>query len=134
MTPLKLYLVRAVHDWAVDNGFTPQLLVDATAAGVKVPANYVQDGRIVLNVHPRAVSHLEFGDDALRFSARFGAQSQRVEIPHAAVLAIYARENSQGITFPELAPGDGDNKGSGPDDNPPGGKAPGKGPSLRVVK
>lgn len=131
MSPLKLYLMRAVHDWAVDNGFTPQVLVDATAAGVKVPMNYVQDGRIVLNVHTRAVSHLEFSDDALRFSARFGTQSLRVEVPHAAVLAIYARENSQGITFPEL-PADG--KESGPDDTPPDGKPPGKGPSLRIVK
>lgn len=130
MTPLKLYLMRAVHDWAVDNGFTPQVLVDATAAGVKVPTNYVQDGRIVLNVHPRAVSHLEFSDDALRFSARFGTQSLRVEVPHAAVLAIYARENSQGITFPEL-PAAGE---PGPDGTPPEGKPPGKGPGLRIVK
>ena len=131
MTPIKLYLMRAVHDWAVDNRFTPQVLVDATAAGVKVPMNYVQDGRIVLNVHPRSVEQLEFGDDALRFSARFGAQSQRVEIPHAAVLAIYARENSQGITFPELPAGD--DKGPG-GDSPPNDNPPGKGPSLRVVK
>ncbi|MCR4301216.1 MAG: ClpXP protease specificity-enhancing factor [Sulfuricaulis sp.] len=131
MTPIKLYLMRAVHDWAVDNHFTPQVLVDATAAGVKVPMNYVQDGRIVLNVHPRSVQQLEFGDDALRFSARFGVQSLRVEIPHAAVLAIYARENSQGITFPELPAGEGKE----PDgDSPPDGKPPVKGPSLRVVK
>jgi stringent starvation protein B len=127
MTPIKLYLMRAVHDWAVDNQFTPQVLVDATANGVKVPMNYVQDGRIVLNIHPSAVKQLEFSEDALRFSARFGAQSQRVEIPHAAVLAIYARENSQGITFPELPAGDP--QAPGPEDKPPG-----KGPSLRVVK
>jgi stringent starvation protein B len=131
MTPIKLYLMRAVHDWAVDNRFTPQVLVDATAAGVKVPMNYVQDGRIVLNVHPRSVQQLEFGDDALRFSARFGAQSLRVEIPHAAVLAIYARENSQGITFPELPAGEGKELDG---DSPPDDKPPGKGPSLRVVK
>lgn len=127
MTPIKLYLMRAVHDWAVDNHFTPQVLVDATAAGVTVPMNYVQDGRIVLNIHPNAVKQFEFGEDALRFSARFGAQSQRVEIPHAAVLAIYARENSQGITFPELPAGDSEKPE--PQDKPPG-----KGPSLRVIK
>lgn len=132
MSPLKLYLLRAVHDWAVDNGFTPQVLVNATAAGVRVPTNYVQDGRIVLNVHPRAVNHLEFSDDALRFSARFGTQSLRVEIPHDAVLAIYARENNQGITFPELPPGDSSEPG--PEGPPPEGKPPGKGPSLRIVK
>ncbi len=132
MTPLKLYLLRAVYDWTVDNNFTPQVLVDAGAAGVKVPANYIQDGRIVLNIHPRAVGHFEFAAEALRFSARFGGQSLSVEVPYTAVLAIYARENNQGITFPELSPGD--KPDSGPDDNPPAGKPPGKGPSLRVVK
>ena len=132
MTPLKLYLLRAVHAWAVDSGYTPQVLVDATAVGVKVPPGYVENGRIILNVHPQAVSHFEFAADALRFSARFGAQSLRVEIPYPAVLAIYARENSQGITFPELASGDSNN--TGPENIPPDGKPPGKGPSLRVVK
>jgi stringent starvation protein B len=132
MTPIKLYLLRAVYDWAVDNSFTPQLLVDAGAAGVKVPANYIQDGRIVLNIHPRAVGRFEFAAEALRFAARFGGQSLAVEVPYAAVLAIYARENNQGITFPELTAGD--KPEPGPEDSPPGGKSPGKGPSLRVVK
>lgn len=132
MTPLKLYLIRAVYDWAVDSGFTPQVLVDATAAGVKVPPAYVQDGRIALNIHPRAVGHFEFSADALRFSARFGGKSMAVESPYAAVLAIYARENNQGITFPEMPAGD--QKETGPGGNPPDGKPPGKGPGLRVVK
>jgi stringent starvation protein B len=132
MTPIKLYLLRAVYDWAVDNHFTPQVLVDATAAGVSVPSNYVQDGRIVLNIHPRAVGRFEFAAEALRFAARFGGQSLSVEVPYAAVLAIYARENNQGITFPELPAGD--KAGPGPEEPPPEGKPPGKGPSLRVVK
>ncbi|MBI3569502.1 MAG: ClpXP protease specificity-enhancing factor [Gammaproteobacteria bacterium] len=132
MTPIKLCLLRAVYDWAVDNNFTPQVLVDATAAGVKVPANYIQDGRIVLNIHPRAVGHFEFAAEALRLSARFGGRSLAVEVPYTAVLAIYARENNQGITFPELP--SGDKPGPDPEDNPPGGKPPGRGPSLRVVK
>ena len=136
MTPIKLYLLRAVYDWAVDNGFTPQVLVDATAAGVKVPANYVDNGRIVLNVHPRAVTQFEFAGDSLRFSARFGGRSLAVEVPYPAVLAIYARENSQGITFPEMSSEDkpGDKKEPGPDETPPAGKPPGKGPTLRIVK
>lgn len=132
MSPLKLYLLRAVHDWAVDSGYTPHVLADATAPGVKVPFTHVDNGRIVLNVHPRAVSHFEFTIDTLRFSARFGTRSFQVEIPYTAVLSIYAQENGQGITFPEGSVED--NKGSGPDDKPPGGKPPGKGPSLRVVK
>ncbi len=132
MSPLKLYLLRAVHDWAVDSGFTPHVLADATALGVKVPSRFVENGRIVLNVHPRATSHFEFSEDAIRFSARFASQSFPVEIPYAAVLAIYARENSQGISFPEsTAEG---NKEPGPDGQPPEGQPPGKGPTLRVVK
>jgi stringent starvation protein B len=132
MTPIKLYLLRAVYDWAVDNGLTPQLLVDASVPGVKVPASYVDNGRIVLNVHPRAVSHFEFGADGLHFSARFGGRPLAVEVPYPAVLAIYARENNQGITFPQMSPADG--KAPGPDETPPAGKPPGKGPVLRIVK
>jgi stringent starvation protein B len=132
MTPLKLYLIRAVYDWAVDSGFTPQVLVDATAAGVKVPPAYVQEGRIVLNIHPRAVGHFEFAAEAIRFSARFGGQSLPVEAPYTAVLAIYARENNQGITFPEMSAGE--QKESGPEEKPPDGKPPARGPALRIVK
>ena len=132
MTPLKLYLLRAVHDWAVDGGYTPHVLVDVNAVGVKVPPGHGENGRVILNVHPKAVSHFEFAADALRFSARFGAQSFRVEIPYPAVLAIYARENSQGITFPETPPGDKTEPGQ--DGTPPEDKPPGKGPGLRVVK
>ena len=132
MSPLKLYLIRAVYDWAVDSGFTPQMLVDAAAPGVKVPPAYVQDGRIVLNIHPRAVGHFEFAADAVRFSARFGGQSLSVETPYAAVLAIYARENNQGITFPEM-PAEETRKAE-TDQKPPEDKPPGKGPSLRIVK
>ena len=132
MTPLKLYLIRAVYDWAVDNGFTPQVLVDAATVGVNVPPAYVQDGRIVLNIHPCAVGHFECTEDSLRFSARFGGQSFPVEAPYIAVLAIYARENNQGITFPEMPAGE--QKESGAEDKPPDDKPPGKGPTLRIVK
>jgi stringent starvation protein B len=137
MSPLKLYLLRAVHDWAVDGDFTPHVLVDANAAGVRIPPGHADNGRIVLNVHPRAVDRLEFAADVLRFSARFGAQSVRVEIPYAAVLAIYARENGQGITFPPETPAGENKEGegeTGPGDHPPDDKPPGKGPALRIVK
>jgi len=137
MNPLKLYLLRAVHDWAVDSGFTPHVLADANAAGVRIPPGHADNGRIVLNVHPRAVNRLEFAGDALRFSARFGAQSVSIEIPYAAVLAIYARENGQGITLPAETPA-GENKPgeeqTGTGDNPPDDKPTGKGPTLRIVK
>jgi len=132
MTPIKLYLLRAVYDWSLENQLTPQILVDASADGVDVPRNYVQDGRIVLNINPSAVGHFEFAADCLRFSARFGGRSLSVEIPYAAVLAIYARENNQGITFPELPAGE--KPAPDPEGEPPDDKPTGKGPSLRVVK
>jgi stringent starvation protein B len=132
MLPLKLYILRAVHDWAVDQGFTPHVLVDATLPGVRVPPGYVENGRIVLNIHPRSVDRFELVDDWLRFSARFGAQSFFLEIPSAAVLAIYARENGQGISFPEATAETPEKPGT--DDKPPSGSPPAKGPSLRIVK
>jgi len=132
MLPLKLYILRAVHDWAVDQGFTPHVLVDATLPGVRVPPGYVENGRIVLNIHPRSVDRFELVDDWLRFSARFGAQSFLIEIPSAAVLAVYARENGQGISFPEAMVATPEKPGT--DDNPPSGTPPAKGPSLRIVK
>lgn len=101
MNSLKSYLIRAVRDWTLDNGFTPYLLVNATMAGVVAPEKFVNRGRIVLNTHPRAVNGFELDKNLLCFAARFAGQGMRVEIPLGAVLAIYAEENGQGITFPE---------------------------------
>jgi len=129
MTPLKSYLLRAVRDWAVDNGFTPHIIVDAAGAGVAVPARYIENGRIVLNIHPRSIQHFELDDASLRFSARFAGQRFAVEAPMAAVLAVYAKENGQGISFP---PETGAPEGSEP--GPPGGEPPPKRPTLKVVK
>lgn len=101
MTSHRPYLLRALYEWIADNGMTPHLLVDATRAGVQVPAFAVKDGRIVLNVADRAVSRLEMTNEAIRFSARFGGVSHAVHVPVAAVLAIYARENGQGMALPD---------------------------------
>ena len=101
MTPLKLYLVRAVYDWAVENGLTPHLIVDASQAGVRVPTASVQEGKIVLNIAPRSVQAFALDDQSVRFSARFGGKPFDIECPIAAVRAIYARENGQGVAFPE---------------------------------
>ena len=102
----KPYLLRAIHEWAVDHQITPQLLVDAGAPGVVVPRNCVKDGRIVLTIHPNSVRNLDMGNEHLRFSARFAGKSFAVCIPVAAVTAIYCRENGRGIVFQE-ADGDG---------------------------
>ncbi|MGD8588300.1 MAG: ClpXP protease specificity-enhancing factor [Chromatiales bacterium] len=129
MTSNRPYLIRALHAWLVDNGLTPYLLVDATYKGVVVPNEYVDGGRIVLNINPKAVSNLEMGNDWISFSARFSGASQEVMLPPAAVLGIYAKENGQGMLFPAE---EGVQEES-PDDEPEPPK-PGRRPSLKVVK
>ena len=105
MTSNRPYLLRAVHEWICDNGLTPHIVVDAGKPGVQVPPQAVSEGRVVLNLAPRAVAHLEIGNDAITFMARFGGVSQSVNVPVAAVQAIYARENGQGMLLAEDAPG-----------------------------
>lgn len=127
------YLIRALHEWALDCGYTPQIAVDATVAGVQVPHAFVRDGQIVLNVHPQAVHQLELGNDTISFFARFGGKSEPVVIPVRAVLAIYARENGRGIQFPA------EESGTEPPPAPtppatPAPPAPTRGPHLRRVK
>lgn len=131
MTSLKRYLTRATRDWAVDNGYTPYVVVDANVAGVQVPSSFVENGRIVLNVHPRAIQNFDMDDEQIRFSARFSGKSVAVEFPLLAVLAVYARENGQGISFPEV-----NRAGEQPPepDKPPTGPAPGKRPVLKIIK
>lgn len=133
MKILKSYLIRAVRDWALDAGLTPYVLVDASRPGVVVPEKFVNQGRIVLNVHPRAVNAFVLDDDKMRFSARFSGHSLVVEIPIAALMAVYAKENGQGITFPQSElPGNdaGDTAGRDTDLGP---TVSGK-PHLTVVK
>jgi len=125
VTSTKPYLIRAIHQWAQDNGFTPHILVDANRDGIAVPSGVVHDGRVTLNIHPQAVQGLELGDDWLLFSARFSGRAYNVEIPVDAVLAIYARENGQGIAFPATE------EDSPPDSPSPSPPTP---PHLRVVK
>ncbi len=129
MTPLRPYLLRAVQEWALDNGYTPHILVDATMEGVSVPESYVRDGRITLNIHPQAVHQLDLGNERVSFFARFGGQSLGVDVPIHAVLAVFARENGRGVFFQD-EPGDTPPDGTPPDDAP----SPKKGPQLKLVK
>ncbi|OEY70908.1 ClpXP protease specificity-enhancing factor [Rheinheimera salexigens] len=99
MTANRPYLLRAFYEWIVDNDCTPYLVVDAVAPGVKVPAQFIQNGQIVLNVLPSAVANLQLGNDAITFNARFGGQPFSLYIPTIAVLAIYAKENGAGTVF-----------------------------------
>lgn len=112
MKSLKPYLIRAVYDWCADNDFTPHLLVNAEMEDVVVPRQFVQEGRIVLNLNPQAVHNLALGDNKIEFNARFGGKPMQVKIPVHAVLAIYSRENGQGMVF------DGNEEGE-PSPHPP---------------
>jgi stringent starvation protein B len=130
MISLKPYLIRAIYDWIVDNSFTPYLLVNANGEGVTVPRQYVQDGKIVLNLRPQAVHGLSLGNQNVTFSARFGGNPMKVDIPVRSVLAIYAQENGKGMIFDEESE----------DDTPPPADPPTqepvqkKRPVLTVVK
>lgn len=104
LSPRRPYLLRAFYEWLLDNQLTPHLVVDVTLPGVRVPMEYARDGQIVLNIAPRAVGNLELANDEVRFTARFGGVPRQVEVPMAAVLAVYARENGAGTMFePEAA-------------------------------
>lgn len=135
MTTTRPYLIRAINEWACENDLTPHLLVNALAEGAIVPTQFIKDGQIVLNISPSAVQNIELGNDWVLFSARFSGQAMNIEVPVNAVLAIYARENGQGIFFPEEdgspEPEGGENKNK-PVIKPAGKKA--DKPLLKVVK
>jgi stringent starvation protein B len=97
-TSTKPYLLRAVYEWCVDNGYTPHISVIVDAR-THVPIEYVRDGEIVLNVGPLAASRLKMGNEFIECTARFSGSARELVIPVAAVSAIYARENGQGMSF-----------------------------------
>lgn len=101
------YLIRALHDWCTDNGFTPYLavFVDKT---VQVPREYVKNNEIVLNVSFDATSQLQLGNEYIEFKARFGGVARDIAVPVDHVIAIYARENGQGMAFPVPTPQEAD--------------------------
>lgn len=145
--PLQPYLLIAYYEWMLDNGWTPQVLVDCSIPEVDIPQQFANDGKIVLNIAPEAVANFELNHQNLSFNARFSGKSLNIFIPMSSILAIYARENDQGIMFSPNMYGDGvlpdeksssdpgkseSDNGDGPDDEPP---TPPKGrPNLKVVK
>jgi stringent starvation protein B len=94
----KPYLIRAIHDWCTDAGFTPYVAV-AVDASVRVPQEFVKNGEIVLNVSAPATNRLKIGNDAIEFQARFSGTPREVYVPIERVIAVYARENGQGMAF-----------------------------------
>lgn len=116
MTSTKPYLLRAIFEWAEDNGLTPQVLVNAEADGVEVPQAHVVDGQIVLNIGSSAVRLHVMDNECLSFSARFSGIEHDLYLPMDSIMAIFARENSQGIFFEEM--GDGTDPDPDPDKDP----------------
>ena len=98
LIPTKPYMIRAIYEWCVDNGLTPHLLVVVNAQ-CRVPAAYVKDGEIVLNLNHTATKDLHMDKEAIVFSARFGGVSQNLYVPMDAVKGVFARENGQGMFF-----------------------------------
>jgi stringent starvation protein B len=121
MTSSVPYLLRGMHEWILDNGCTPYLVLDATVDGTFVPEEYVKEGQIVLNISPSAVRDLQIEQDFLSFDGRFQGVAMEIYAPINAVLGIVARENGEGMWFPKE---DDDN----PDPTPP------STPTLKVVK
>ena len=127
-TSTRPYLIRALHDWCTDNGYTPYIAV-CVDASVRVPAEYVKNSEIVLNVGFEATTALQLGNDAIEFKARFGGSPREIVVPVTHVIAIYARENGQGMAFP--AP----SESSGPqaDAAAARGEAPAAAPAPRLA-
>lgn len=134
MTSSRPYLIRAIHDWILDNDLTPHIVVNADAEGVHVPPEYVKDGQISLNISATAVHGLSIENDWIVFDARFGGKAFQVSVPTGAVMAIFARENGAGMSFGE------EDHLDDPPPEPDGGKKkkaakkPKPQPTLRIVK
>ena len=159
-TSTKPYLIRAIYEWCTDNGFTPYIAVFVDA-NTSVPREFVKNNEIVLNVSFDATSGLDMGNEWITFSARFGGVSRKIDVPVENVLAIYARENGQGMAFPversvpetqaaterennpppKLAPVEAETPATTADSDPGDDETPppvprigGKKPALKVVK
>ena len=144
----KPYLIRALYEWCVDQGFTPYIAA-AVDDSTRVPPGYANDGQIVLNVSPDAANQLQMDNDQISFQARFGGVAQSIRIPVANVVAIYARENGHGMAFEveadseqgeaeapgadeaPMADASGDDSDPG-DDDPP--RPPARSGHLKVIK
>ncbi len=93
------YLIRAYHEWMEDSGLTPHILVDCSKPSVTVPKQFVQQGKIVLNISNEAADSLNISNEAISFKARFDGKSQEIYVPSNSVLTIYAGENGEGMFF-----------------------------------
>ncbi len=143
MTSSRPYIIRALYEWIVDNDCTPYLLVDTTVPGVDVPDQFAGEEQVVLNLAPMAIRDLDVSNEAVMFLARFGGRTFQVCVPVGGVMAIYAKENGQGMVFEVEAQPEGvhlvdsevNEEEPSPEPDPKGPGRPPKGrPSLKVVK
>jgi stringent starvation protein B len=136
-TSTRPYLVRALHEWCTDNGFTPYVAVMVDDS-VQVPREYVSNGEIVLNVSFDATSGLQLSNEFIQFKARFGGVAREIVVPMGRVIAIYAKENGQGMAFPAPVASDNNQAESTgehePVDTPPTTPSGGTRPQLKRVK
>lgn len=125
------YLIRAIHEWIIDSGLTPYIVIDATYPGVVIPTEYVQDDKIVLNITPEVVHGLVLGNEYIEFKARFSGVPRHISAPVGAVTALYSKENGRGMVFEDEEEHDNISGGLSPDEppQPPKGKR-----HLKVVK
>lgn len=140
----KPYVVRAIWEWCADNGYTPYLAVQVDE-NTRVPAEFVKNGEIILNISSDATHKLTIGNDLIQFAARFGGVSRECSVPMTAVRGVFARENGEGIFFQNqlaaAAPAEAEREADGttPPKNPtPGSPAPGgtngRKSHLQIVK
>ena len=144
LTSNKPYLLRAIYEWIVDNDATPHVVLFADNPQVLVPQQFVENGKIVLNVSPTAAQSLVIDEDGISFSARFGGKPFNIYSPMNALMAMYASENGEGMSFDIEAENDTPPPApKGPEaieNDTPKGSAPSKSkkkskrPSLKVVK
>jgi stringent starvation protein B len=133
MSSTKPYLLRAFYEWITDNELTPYLVVNAQYPRVKVPKQYVESGKIVLNISALAVKNIFMDNEAVSFSARFSGKALEVYVPIAAIIAIYARENGRGMVFGEEDEVGGEREGNAPSSIYSATKKTKSGPDLHAV-
>ena len=126
MTSSKPYLVRALYEWILDNDTTPYILVDTSSDQALIPEGIASDGKVVLNLSPTAIQNLEMSNEHISFSARFNGVAEDLYCPISSLLAIYARENGEGMMFP-LEESDDSTQPPAEGDKP-------RGPTLKVIK
>jgi stringent starvation protein B len=141
MISTKPYLIRAIYEWCVDQGFTPYIAVQVDPH-TRVPSGYVREGQIVLNIDPEATHQLRIDNEQVTFQARFNGVAHQIVVPIDNILAIYARENGQGMAFeiagaPENTPVRKASDSTETDTEPPNGSpppSPSRGSHLKVIK